>query len=595
MRMRTAAFVAALAALSVTLHPGVSARGQQPQQQPPVFRSAVSLVPIDVRVVDRAGRPVTDLRQEEFTVIEDGVRQEVKHLSLQTFITESPGPGAKLQLKDEAISFEPQNNRIFLIVLGRGKLLEPSKAVDALLRFVRERLLGQDQVAVFAYNRATTFTTDHEQIARVIERFKKEHEQIDYEIGLQMSGLAAIYGSKLIPKSLQGKIDGIFEGSGLLASQRVEPGAAADKRIEADARRQTDAQIQKQIEVAKAEASALAGVPNLTTWSALDEIQTDMFADLSLEDFVSATAQTLQDLGNIYAGINYLKYFEGEKHLIFLTEKGLTTPRTEEDEALARAANDARVALDPIETGGMYVGQPGNAAGLMPEGRWNQTFVFKTLNTIAELTGGVASIAEDGAKAMDRINALTRATYLLGYYPTNPRWNGEYRKVEVKVSRPGTTVYYRHGYYGRKDLFAFNRREFITTDRIKAAAGFRREITDIRVKLDAGMSRAKSGQGHELNVAVNIDPSKLALTFIEGVHLGQIAVAVFCFDEKGNVLGNHMQTADLRLRDADYKTIVARGMPYRVTFPVNPGVRRVRAVVYDFKADLIGSSDQFVR
>jgi hypothetical protein len=272
----------------------------------------------------------------------------------------------------------------------------------------------------------------------------------------------------------------------------------------------------------------------------------------------------------------------------------LTTPRSEEDEALARAANDARVALDPIETGGQYVGQPGNAAGTMPEGRWNQTFVFKTLHTIAELTGGVSSIGESGVKAMDRINALTRATYLLGYYPTNSKWDGAYRKVEVKVSRPGTTVYYRHGYYGRKDLFAFSRREFITTDRVKAAAGFRREIADIRIKLDAGMSRAKSGQGYELNVTANIDPSKLALTFIEGVHVGQITIAVFCFDDKGNVLGNNMQTADLRLRDADYKAIVAKGMPYRVTFPVNAGVRRVRAVVYDFKADLLGSADTFV-
>ena len=51
-----------------------------------------------------------------------------------------------------------------------------------------------------------------------------------------------------------------------------------------------------------------------------------MFADLSLEDFVTATAQTLQDLGNIYAAISYLKHFEGEKHLVFFTEKGAPRP-----------------------------------------------------------------------------------------------------------------------------------------------------------------------------------------------------------------------------------------------------------------------------
>ncbi len=154
----------------------------------------------------------------------------------------------------------------------------------------------------------------------------------------------------------------MFEGSGLLASQRVDAGSAADKRIEKDAQRQTDAQIQKQKEGPGGEAEA-AGLPNLTAWSELDEIQTEMFADLSLEDFVSATAQTLQDLGNIYAGINYLRHFEGEKHLVFFTERGLTLPRLEEDEVLAQAANDARVAIDTIETGGIYVGQPGGNAG----------------------------------------------------------------------------------------------------------------------------------------------------------------------------------------------------------------------------------------
>ena len=592
MRMRTAALVATLAALSVTLHSGVSAQGQQPQKPLPTFRSAVTLVPIDVRVVEnKTGKAVTDMRQEEFTVIEDGVRQEVKHLSLQTFVTEAPDPGSKLQLKEEAISFDPQKNRIFLIVLGRGKLLEPSKAMDALLRFVRERLLPRDQVAVFAYNRATTFSTDHEQIARILERFKKEHEQIDFEVELQMSGLAALYGAKLIPKSLQGKIDKMFEGSGLLASERVTPGAPADKRVETDARRQIDAQMSQQNELAKAEASALSGVANLTNWSELDEISTEMFADLSLEDFVSATARTLQDLGNIYAAINYLRHFDGEKHIVYLTEKGLTLPRLEEDEILSATANDARVVIDTIETGGLYVAQTG---GVMPEGRWNQTFAFKTLRTIAELTGGVSSIAEPGMTAMNRINDVTRATYSLGFYPSNSRWDGSYRNVQVKVNRPGVTVLYRHGYYGRKDLAAFNRREFVTADRIRAAAGFRRTIDDIRLKASAGINRLNDGT-FELTVDAKIDPQKLIFQFVEGEHLGKLSIGVFVFDDKGNGMGGGQQNADVKLKDDVYKQVLSTGIPYRATFPVPSGVKRVRLVVYDYKADLVGSIDKFVQ
>jgi hypothetical protein len=333
-------------------------------------------------------------------------------------------------------------------------------------------------------------------------------------------------------------------------------------------------------------------------WSEIDEISTQMFADLSLEDFVSVTAQTLQDLGNIYAGINYLKHFEGEKHLLFFTERGLTMPRLEEDVALGRAANDARVALDTVETGGIYSGwvaQEPDAMGRPTEGNWNQTFAFKTLRNISEFTGGVSSIAEDGAKAMDRINDVTRATYLLGYYPTSAKWDGSYRKVQIKTSRPGVTVLYRQGYYGRKDMFAFNRRDFITNDRIRAAAGFRREINDIKLKLSAGLSRAASGQGYEMNVSLSIDPSKLAFTFVEGVHNGRISIGLFFFNENGDMIGSGTQHADLKLKDSDFKTILAKWIPYKVTVPINPGVRRVRAVVYDFKADLVGSADQFVK
>jgi VWFA-related protein len=598
-RLQKTTLLAVLAALAALGPRPAFCQTQQPplppqppvQQQVPTFRSAVTLVPVDVRVVDRNGTPITDLKAEEFALFEDGVTQLVRHFSVRALAAETPEAGSDMALRQSAVSFEPQTNRIFLIVLGRGYLQEPSKALDALVRFIRQQLLPQDQLALFAYNRATTFTRDHEQVAKLVERFRAINKQVDFEIGLEMSGLAGIYGSKAIPRSLQKKIDGLFEGTGLLASQRVPSGDAAGSRIEKDAQRQIDAQISKQIEVKKAEDAAAAGIPNLTTWTALDEIPTEMFADLPLDAYIAATAQTLQDIGNIYAAIEYLRHFEGEKHVVFLTECGLTTTRAEEDELLAQAANDARVALDTVETGGMCAAQMG---AVMAQGRWNQTFAFKTLRTIAELSGGVSSIAESGTTALDRLDTVTRSGYLLGYYPTNGNWNAAYRTVEVKVTRPGATVLYRHGYYARKELANFSRRDFVTNDRIKAAAAFRRTINDIKVSVDASVGKAEDGAGTEIRVSVTIDPAKLAVTFEEGVHKGLISIAVFCFDEHGQSLANSMQTADLKLADEVWEKIRKSGIPYRVRFPVSAGVRTVRVVVYDPKADLIGSSDRRV-
>ena len=599
MRRSRASSWLALAVLTVTGQ-AVAARqaGGTPQpptghqQAPPVFRGAVTLIPIDVRVTDKSGKPVTDLRPEEFTIVEDGVRQDIRHFSVRTLSAAPPAADTPLVLRDSAVGLAPQANRIFLFVLGRGKLQEPSKAIDAAIRFVGEQLLPQDQVAVFAYNRATAFTRDHQSVAALLRRFAVAHEQVDFEIGLQMSGLAAVYGSKAIPRSLQGKIDAIFTDSGPLASRRVEAGDAAASRVEGDARRQVDAQMQKEREVAKAEASAAAGVAFPTMWSASDEIETQMFADLPLETFVETTAQTLQDLGNLYAGIEYLRHFEGEKHIIYLTERGLLLPRGEEDEILAAAANDARVSIDTVQTGGVYVGQTG---GGVEAGRTNMAFAFQTLKAVAEMTGGVSSVAQRGASAMDRIDAATRGGYLLGYYPKNVTWDDRYRKVTVKVSRPDVNLYYRRGYYSRRELPAFSRREYVSADRIRAAAVFSREIKDIRLDVKASFGRASEGPGYEIAVQVNIDPSKLAFTFIENIHVGQVSIAVFCRDQQGNEVGHSLQTADLQLKEEIYRKVLASGIPYRVRLSVRPEARSIRVVVYDFKADLIGSADKYVQ
>ncbi len=87
---------------------------QNPQQ---VFRAGVDLVSLTVAVTDGTGRYVTDLGRDEFTVFEDGVRQEL------TFFTKSQLPIALALLLDTSASMEDKMTTVQAAAVGFAKTL----------------------------------------------------------------------------------------------------------------------------------------------------------------------------------------------------------------------------------------------------------------------------------------------------------------------------------------------------------------------------------------------------------------------------------------------------------------------------------------
>ena len=151
----------------------------------------MTIVPVDVRVLGRDGKPVTDLKQSDFTVLEDGIRQDVRHFSANGLVPMPVETGARPPLRTRSSpDIQEQPARIFLIVLGRGRLQEPSMGLNVVIHMVRDRLLPQDQVAVMAYNRATDFTTNRQKIVEVLDQFGC------LVIGANTSGEAASRRSK---------------------------------------------------------------------------------------------------------------------------------------------------------------------------------------------------------------------------------------------------------------------------------------------------------------------------------------------------------------------------------------------------------------
>ncbi len=553
---------------------GPQARGQAAQA--PTFSSTVTLVPIDVRVMDRrTGKPITDLKQEDFTIGEDGTPQEIRLFIQQSLQAEAPLPakagaapvaGLQPAIRQGGSALVPQRARIFLFVFGSGRLHRgPVKGLDAAIGFIRHRLLPQDFVAAFGYNRATDFTTDHEVIAGVVERFRAENDAITSTVLQHVSGLGGVYGTRGMPPAVQGRIDAVFAGPRAMPFARTASAenAQSGDRLRADMRRQEEAAF---------DAAVAAGrVGPESASSGGDALPSNDWA--SFDRFAATSALTMEDLGNLYAAIAYMQKLEGEKHLVFITESGVRLPRGDDFSDFARVAASGRVAVDIVQTGEAFD---------VTDNAW--------LRGISENTGGLAAIAKDGSEAFNQLDLMTRHGYLLGYYPRNANWDGKERRVTVKVKRANATVVYRRGYLAYPGGREFDRRAYLTRFRLAAATGRNADLTDIKVTLAAAAARIDGEPAVAIDATV--DASALRFSVRDGVRHGRIDFAVVPLDGQGQMVGRtyKKQAGRLEYNEMAFALVQKLGVPYQVQMRVPAGTRAIRLIVYDYAADLLGSA-----
>ena len=97
--------------LSAYLPTAFFAQGKAPStpvskspQQSFILRSTTNEVEVDVRVYDKSGKPVTDLKQSDFRVTEDGVQQTISNFSLENVekLAQATGGNEQAQVIDLA-------------------------------------------------------------------------------------------------------------------------------------------------------------------------------------------------------------------------------------------------------------------------------------------------------------------------------------------------------------------------------------------------------------------------------------------------------------------------------------------------------------
>ena len=159
-------------ALAVALSLAMLAASQEPQPPRATFKSAVDLVPVDVSVVDRNGRPVPDLTAQDFTLSVDGKPRQIASAEfISIAATPEAAPARTVEYSSNAGA---AGGRLIMLVvdgesigIGRGK-----SAFEAARRFIGT-LNRADRVALVVLPRVgpqVEFTANHALVQSLLDK-----------------------------------------------------------------------------------------------------------------------------------------------------------------------------------------------------------------------------------------------------------------------------------------------------------------------------------------------------------------------------------------------------------------------------------------
>jgi hypothetical protein len=222
-----------------------------------------------------------------------------------------------------------------------------------------------------------------------------------------------------------------------------------------------------------------------------------------------------------------------------------------EIERAARALSSSNLAVYPVDARGLrstteYA--PGRAS-IGRQAQFADRSGFAAMETLAERTGGRAYVnSNDLGRAFRRAVDDSRSTYVLGYEPTHDEWNGEFRKIEVKTTRPGVRLRHRRGYFAQPE--------------VPSEDWYRRGVLDTAMwsPLDAtrvGFTvRATPSSDDRLTLAIRLQAPDVSLWPAGDRWRGKLDVWLVQLGPENEVLDTVSHIADLSLTPADHRGVM---------------------------------------
>ncbi len=398
------------------------------QEADDVIKINSNLVSFDVTVKDKKGKPITNLKADDFTVTENGVPQKIEFFDSTLANSESHKESATTPttVQPEPVRRVPRN--VISLVMD-AQTTEGAKLKyvrDGVTKYINERIQDSDSVALFAITGGLQllqpFTQNKQKLVAAAER------------SFGVSGVSKTAERRDLEESI--------------ATTRDQLAGAAAEDINTAAGGPAAAQV-------------------LMTRRILEQ-----YVQLRSALSVQQTRPILAGLAAICEG---LRPIPGKKTLVMFSE-GFVAPQALDWQVQSTIdiANRANVAIYIIDSTGLTGGTPTSGA-LVPLGALsgisaatNQENRIRAgagesvfditrhegvdrqqdlLYRISGDTGGqFIKNTNDIAAGLNRIDDEVRSRYTLSYRSTDLNFDGRFRKVKISVNVPEANVISRSGY-----------------------------------------------------------------------------------------------------------------------------------------------------
>lgn len=413
----------------------------QEVQQRPTFRGGARFVRVDVYPTDRDGKPIEGLTAADFELFEDGKAQAIDTFD---FVRIEPEPeGARddpnSQREGEALAKDPRA-RVFAIVLDvRHVEIASGRALRGPLVQMLDRLIGpRDLFGVITPQLpAASFVLGRKSVTAA-DMLSRHWAWGAHDTILPQDGIEQLF-------------DSCFGA--------VTSGAFAQRGQDPELTRELVARHRERetLEHLSALVEKLAGIREERKVAIVVTQGWRLFAEnapfvLRAEKVLGRVAPTLtQRGGRMQGGTPPQRPEDQDKAecLAQATALFLHDSRRPFRDLMRKAAR-ANVAFYPIDPRGLATFDQPISHGVAAPGVENARLAARAggLKELAANTDGIALVMNNDLDTQFRIltDALS-AYYLLGYYSTNTRFDGGYRRLEVRVKRPGVQVNARRGYF----------------------------------------------------------------------------------------------------------------------------------------------------